>query len=275
MGRSGVTTRDGSRAFRSTAKRSWRSPSATGCSSPRPQPNTSSRTASWAPSRASARDAWRLRMDGGRPGNQVVEIDPARHPHLDHGYAVTSHSAQGQTAARVLIHVDTELGAKDLLNNRMAYVAVSRGAHDAQLFTNDREGLGAALGRDVSHRSAHAPEVRPEQQARAVEAVESAQAKQAVEAAVENARHWKPLRDALAPHQARQFEWIAETGPIQSYRHIETGRNLHIDGRTGQFYDQERNRISLPTALDHAMPPSREHSHIREQSIEYGHGLGM
>jgi hypothetical protein len=36
----------------------------------------------------------------------------------------------------VLIHVDTELGAKDLLNNRMAYVAVSRGAYDAQFFTN-------------------------------------------------------------------------------------------------------------------------------------------
>ncbi len=62
-----------------------------------------------------------------------------KHPHLDHGYAVTSHSSQGQTAERVLVHVDTELGAKDLLNNRMAYVAVSRGAHDAQLFTNDRE----------------------------------------------------------------------------------------------------------------------------------------
>jgi hypothetical protein len=36
------------------------------------------------------------------------------------------------------------LGAKDLL--RMAYVAVSRGAYDAQLFTNDREKLGTALG---------------------------------------------------------------------------------------------------------------------------------
>jgi hypothetical protein len=31
----------------------------------------------------------------------------------------------------------TELGAKDLLNSRMAYVAVSRGAHDTQIFTND------------------------------------------------------------------------------------------------------------------------------------------
>jgi hypothetical protein len=63
----------------------------------------------------------------------------------------------------VLIHVDTELGAKDLLNNRMAYVAVSRGAYDAQIFTNDREKLGAALGHDVSHSSAHVQEMKPEQ----------------------------------------------------------------------------------------------------------------
>ena len=50
-----------------------------------------------------------LLMDGGRS----VEIDPARHPHIDHGYAVTSHSSQEQTADRVLVHIDTELGAKD------------------------------------------------------------------------------------------------------------------------------------------------------------------
>jgi len=104
-----------------------------------------------------------LKMDGGRPGDRVVELDSVKNPHLDHGYAVTSHSSQGQTADRVLIHADTELGAKDLLNNRMAYVAVSRGAYDAQVFTNDREKLGAALGHDVSHTSAHAPEMKPEQ----------------------------------------------------------------------------------------------------------------
>ncbi|MGA8086976.1 MAG: hypothetical protein WCA10_06705 [Terracidiphilus sp.] len=36
----------------------------------------------------------RLKMDGGR----AVELDPRKHPHLDHGYAMTSHSSQGQTA---------------------------------------------------------------------------------------------------------------------------------------------------------------------------------
>jgi ATP-dependent exoDNAse (exonuclease V) alpha subunit len=90
------------------------------------------------------------------------QID-AKHPHLDHGYAVTSHSSQGQTAERVLIHVDTELAAKDLLNSRMAYVAVSRGAEDAQVYTNDRAKLPEALGHDVSHESAHMPTIKPEQ----------------------------------------------------------------------------------------------------------------
>ena len=101
----------------------------------------------------------RLKMDGGRD----VQLDPREHPHLDHGYAVTSHSSQGQTAERVLIHVDTELAAKDLLNSRMAYVAVSRGAEDAQLYTNDRAKLPEALGHDVSHESAHTPAMKPEQ----------------------------------------------------------------------------------------------------------------
>ena len=59
--------------------------------------------------------------------------------------------------------MDTELAARDLLNSRMAYVSVSRGAHDAQLFTNDREKLPAALGHEVSHESAHVPAQTPEQ----------------------------------------------------------------------------------------------------------------
>jgi hypothetical protein len=33
----------------------------------------------------------------------------------------------------------------------MAYVAVSRGAHDAQIFTNNASALGQELSRDVSH----------------------------------------------------------------------------------------------------------------------------
>jgi hypothetical protein len=45
----------------------------------------------------------------------------------------------------------------------MAYVAVSRGAYDAQLYTNDREKLPEALGHDVSRQSAHMPAMKPDQ----------------------------------------------------------------------------------------------------------------
>ncbi|HEU5403446.1 MAG TPA: hypothetical protein VFU86_18975 [Terriglobales bacterium] len=37
----------------------------------------------------------------------------------------------------------------------------SRGAHDAQIFTIDREKLPQALGHDVSHQSAHTPQRKP------------------------------------------------------------------------------------------------------------------
>jgi len=88
-----------------------------------------------------------LNMDSGHS----LQIDPNKHRHLDYGYAMTSHSSQGQTADRVLIHVDTELGAKDLLNSRMAYVSASRGRYDAQIYTNNAQTLGQELSRDLSH----------------------------------------------------------------------------------------------------------------------------
>ena len=95
-----------------------------------------------------------LRLDSGRS----VAFNIKENPHLDYGYAVTSHSSQGQTADRVLVHVDTEQASEKLVNRRLAYVAVSRGRHDAQIYTNDRAQLGGGLGRDVSHRTATEPQ---------------------------------------------------------------------------------------------------------------------
>lgn len=89
------------------------------------------------------------RLDGGR---QVV-FSAAQNPHFDHGYAVTSHSAQGLTAERVLIHADTGVHP-DLLNQRFAYVSVSRASHEATIFTDDMNRLNQQLCADVSKSSA-------------------------------------------------------------------------------------------------------------------------
>jgi len=51
----------------------------------------------------------RIRLDSGRS----IAFNIRENPHLDCGYAVTSHSSQGQTADRVLIHVDTEQGERN------------------------------------------------------------------------------------------------------------------------------------------------------------------
>jgi ATP-dependent exoDNAse (exonuclease V) alpha subunit len=95
-------------------------------------------------------------------GNLQIRLDSARevdlnlrdHPHLDYGYAVTSHSGQGTTADRVLVHVDTENAHEQLINSRLAYVSVSRGRYDALIYTNDADKLGDELSREVSKHSA-------------------------------------------------------------------------------------------------------------------------
>ena len=90
-----------------------------------------------------------IRTDSGRN----VQFNIREHPHLDYGYAVTSHSSQGQTADRALIHVDTEKG-EQLVNARMAYVSVSRAQYDAEIYTNDKNQLAHHLSRDVSQPTA-------------------------------------------------------------------------------------------------------------------------
>ena len=47
------------------------------------------------------------------------------------------------------------------MNQRLAYVAISRGRYDAQIYTNHKTQLAAALDRDVSHRAAIEPTRAP------------------------------------------------------------------------------------------------------------------
>src|SRR6204780_2919004 len=85
--------------------------------------------------------------------NRQIEFNPNEHRHLDHGYAVTSHSSQGLTPERGLVHADTSV-PPDLLNSRFAYVSISRASHEARIFTDDTAKLAPQLGVDVSKTSA-------------------------------------------------------------------------------------------------------------------------
>jgi conjugative relaxase-like TrwC/TraI family protein len=77
-------------------------------------------------------------VDGGR----VIDRDFG---HLTHGYVVTSHASQGVTVDKVLIGVSSE--SFPATYQRTAYVAVTRGREQAQLFTDDRKELLKAISR--------------------------------------------------------------------------------------------------------------------------------
>jgi conjugative relaxase-like TrwC/TraI family protein len=97
-----------------------------------------------------------VRMDNGK----TVSFDSSEMRHFDYGYAVTSHSSQGLTAERVIVDIDTEVHP-ELINQRFAYVSVSRASHDAQLYTGDSSKLTSALAHDPSKSSAIRPAGTP------------------------------------------------------------------------------------------------------------------
>jgi hypothetical protein len=94
-------------------------------------------------------DQIRLAMDSGRE----VTVDVRKFRHLDYGYAVTSQSSQGLTFDRVLINADTRQSVQ-LLNDRMAYVAVSRARYDALIYTDSTQNLSEALNREINKTTA-------------------------------------------------------------------------------------------------------------------------
>jgi conjugative relaxase-like TrwC/TraI family protein len=84
---------------------------------------------------------------------RFVSFNPIEFRQFDHGYAVTSHSSQGLTADRVIANIDTD-SSRSLINSRLAYVAISRAAQDARIYTNNAETLGARLATDVTKTAA-------------------------------------------------------------------------------------------------------------------------
>jgi ATP-dependent exoDNAse (exonuclease V) alpha subunit len=93
------------------------------------------------------------RLSARLDNHRHIEFKAGEHRHFDHGYAVTSHSSQGLTAERILVHADTRVHP-DLLNSRFGYVLISRASHEATLFTDDMAKLVPQLGADVSKTSA-------------------------------------------------------------------------------------------------------------------------
>jgi ATP-dependent exoDNAse (exonuclease V) alpha subunit len=85
----------------------------------------------------------RLRLDGRREVSAAAQ----RLRHIDYGYASTSHSSQGATVDRVIVHIDTMRSA-ELVNRKQFYVSISRARNAISLYTDDRARLDLAVGRN-------------------------------------------------------------------------------------------------------------------------------
>ncbi|MGI4827395.1 MAG: ATP-dependent DNA helicase [Janthinobacterium lividum] len=218
-----------------------------------------------------------VRLDG---KEKPITFDSAKMRHFDHGYAVTSHSSQSVTAERVLVNMDTR-AHPELINTRFAYVSVSRASQDAQIYTNDAAALGQKLSHDASKSSAidfrqqqqppnsrFHDSVKPaqprEEKTMDTEAQQARKPEQAAREVIyrpaDHQRHYAPLNNELHPEDAHNFGWRAENGTIQSYQHAGTQRHIHIDGPSGQFYDQQKNPVTQCAALDHAIGAGKHHA---------------
>jgi ATP-dependent exoDNAse (exonuclease V) alpha subunit len=102
----------------------------------------------------------KLRIDSGRTA-VIAAGEPA---HVDHGYAVTSQSAQGATADKVIVHAESGQSAA-LVNERFAYVAGSRMREGLDVYTDNAQGLTSSLARQFDKTAAvHDRGVAPRQE---------------------------------------------------------------------------------------------------------------
>jgi ATP-dependent exoDNAse (exonuclease V) alpha subunit len=83
-----------------------------------------------------------LRLDSGKE----LRIARNRLRHIDHGYASTSHSAQGATVDRVIVNIDSQLSA-ELVNRKQFYVSISRTRNSLAIYTDDQNQLARAVSR--------------------------------------------------------------------------------------------------------------------------------
>src|SRR3954447_7351081 len=91
--------------------------------------------------------------------NKVVKFNLEQHRHVDHGYVMTSHSAQSQTVDRVLININSsDPRLPGLLNEVFAYVAASRPEYDLQILADNASRLLRVLSRENEQTKALLPE---------------------------------------------------------------------------------------------------------------------
>ena len=161
-------------------------------------------------------------------------------------------------------------GTPEIAQNNTIHKAIASASKDAAIYTSERAIIKVPTPAILPSDRPAQQQAEPKETKEQKEAIEMrptrTKAKLVIEPAermptwAEHTVKWNPINTALTPPEANQFDWRAHSDTIQSYRHIETGRHIHIDRPSGQFYDQDRNPLTKAEALAHAMPGDRVHS---------------
>jgi ATP-dependent exoDNAse (exonuclease V) alpha subunit len=113
-------------------------------------------TAPWKERQVSNRETAEI-MTVDQLGNLTVFLDSSQRtlrfnikqmPTVDHAYAMTSYSAQGQTVDKVILHIEAlNSRTRPLVDKTLAYVGLSRARYEMAVYTDDMETLPKALAR--------------------------------------------------------------------------------------------------------------------------------
>jgi conjugative relaxase-like TrwC/TraI family protein len=101
--------------------------------------------------RVSATDAERQTLKVTLDDGRIVTLDGQLPQLLGLGYCSTVYASQGKTCERVLIEADAH---SLTANENTFYVAISRARNHAQIYTDDRELLPLAMGREIENEAA-------------------------------------------------------------------------------------------------------------------------
>ncbi len=146
--------------------------------------------------------ALRVRLD---EGGRVATLPTARYGHLDHGYALTTHKAQGVTVDRAFV-----LAGGNMADRELGLVQLSRHRREARVFV------------DRSHREAVRPERGPDRAARREPEPLAPSERIAGPAAMEPVAridHAAAVRETLAA-LARQLETSRQKDTTQDYQPV-------------------------------------------------------
>jgi ATP-dependent exoDNAse (exonuclease V) alpha subunit len=142
-------------------------------------------------------------------GNSVVLADgrviPQNYRTFTHGYAVTSHAAQGKTVDEVLVVASSR--SLPAINQQQFYVSISRGRDTCRVFTDDAEMLRSHVTRSSARLAA-------------VEIVPRVSSRKFIQTILERGhRFLKQFRQRLAPRQTILPEQHSQTMKPPRYEH--------------------------------------------------------